>query len=101
MKYGELLKDIQSGHLEAVYLFIGEEDSLKEEALHKISEVLVDPETKDFNYDMFYGGENDAASAVDIATSFPMMADRRLVILRDIQHCSPKEKKELLSSHSL
>jgi DNA polymerase-3 subunit delta len=96
MKYGELLRTIQKGKLEPVYFFTGEEDFLKEEALHKIFEVLVDPKTKDFNSDSFYGGETDAASVVDIASSFPMMAERRLVIYRDIHRCSPKEKQVLL-----
>ncbi|UCE19147.1 MAG: DNA polymerase III subunit delta [Gemmatimonadota bacterium] len=93
MKYGDLLKEIQKGNLEPVYLFHGEEDFLKEEILEKISEVLVDSSTKDFNYDVLYGGETDAATAVDIASSFPMMAERRLVIYRDIQRCTPKDKK--------
>lgn len=97
MKLGELLKKIEKGDLEPVYLFIGEEDFLKEEVLQKIAEGIVDPGTRDFNYDLFYGGETDAATAVDVASSYPMMAERRLVVYRDIQRCSPKDRKALLA----
>lgn len=96
MKYGELLKEIEKGRYEPVYLFVGEEDFLKEEILRKIAQALIDPSTQEFNYDLLYGGETDAATAVDIAASYPMMAERRLVIFRDIQNCSPKDRKVLL-----
>lgn len=97
MKYGEFLREIEKNRYEPVYFFVGEEDFLKDEALRKITAALIDPQTKEFNYDLLYGGETDAATAVDIATSFPMMAQRRLVILRDVHHCSPKDRKILLA----
>lgn len=97
MKHDDLLKEIEKGRYESVYLFVGEEEFLKEEALRQITQALIDPSVKEFNYDLLYGGETDAVTVVDIAASYPMMAERRLVIFRDIHHCSPKDRKVLLS----
>ena len=96
MKYDEFVVKIQKGQFDPVYFFVGEEDFLKEEAIRSLTAALTDPNTKDFNYDLLYGGETDAATALDIAFSFPMMSERRLVILRNIQNCSQKDRKALL-----
>lgn len=97
MKYDEVVVKMRKGHFDPVYLFVGEEDFLKEEAIRLITSTLIDPTIKDFNFDLLYGSETDAATAMDMASSFPLMAERRLVLFRDIQHCSPKDRKILLN----
>ncbi len=97
MKHEDLLQNIKHGQYDPVYLFVGEEEFFKEETLRLLVTRLVDPTTRDFNYDCLYGGAVEVASVLDIATSFPLMAERRLVVLRDVQHCSAKDGKALSS----
>jgi DNA polymerase III subunit delta len=68
--------------LKPVYYLFGEEtffiDLLQDEI-----EKLVPPEQKDFNFDLIYGADSSPARVLDMARSFPMMAERRVVIVRD------------------
>ena len=83
--YNEVLKEIRSGELKQVYFLHGEDmffpDQLQEEFIN-----LVPEETRDFNLDVLYGRETTLNQALAAAKSFPMMAERRLVIVRDFHH---------------
>lgn len=46
-------------------------------------EKLIPDEQKDFNFDLIYGGEASPEKVLNIARSYPMMADYRVVIVRD------------------
>lgn len=97
MKYGELLAQIEKGQFAPVYLFVGEEDFLKEEAIRRIKAALVDSITQNFNLDVFYGGEGEVTRVVNVASSPPLLAQRRLVILKEINRLSPSDRRVLLS----
>ncbi len=66
-----------------LYLFHGEEDFLIEETVDLLLQYAVDPSSKNFNLDVIEGSEADVKDVVSHASSFPMMADRRVVIVRD------------------
>lgn len=68
--------------LRPVYYLHGDEDFFKD-LLQEEIEKLVPPEQKDFNFDLVYGSESTPAKVLGIAQSYPMMADRRVVIVKD------------------
>lgn len=68
-----------------LYLFHGEEDFLIEETVDLLLEYAVDASSKSFNLDVIQGGEADVKDVVSHASSFPMMAERRVVIVRDAE----------------
>jgi DNA polymerase-3 subunit delta len=67
----------------AYYLF-GEDEYLKEDALRHLLDAAVDPATRDFNLDQRRGAELDAESLASLLAMPPMMADRRVVVIRDV-----------------
>jgi len=75
----------------SVYFFYGEEDFLIEEAVDLLTKAALDESTKSFNLDIVYGGEVGAKEVVALASSFPMMGERRVVIVRDFDKLSNKE----------
>lgn len=89
-------KNIQSGKIEPVYLFYGSENYLIEISLKEITKKLVSNEVKDFNYDLLYGEEVTADAIINIATSFPMMAEKRLLIVKHIDKLKESGKHLLL-----
>jgi len=97
MKYEEFLQKFRKTQYAPLYLFVGEEEFLKEESIRLLSGTFVDPNTKEFNYDLLYGGETEGSAVVDMAAAYPMMAERRVVILRDIHKCSASDRKALLA----
>lgn len=75
---------LKNNRIVPIYLLFGEEDLLIEEALDRLLAAVVDEETRDFNYDQFKGDEIQLRDVVDRASSYPMMAERRVVVVRDI-----------------
>jgi DNA polymerase-3 subunit delta len=67
----------------AYYLF-GEDDFLKEQAVRQLVEAAVDPATRDFNLEVRRGGDVDAETLGSLLGTPPMMADRRVLVVRDV-----------------
>ena len=67
-----------------VYLFHGDDDYLKEEKIRALIDRATDPGTRDFNLDVRRAAETDVGSLGLALDSHPMMAERRVVILRDV-----------------
>lgn len=67
----------------AYYLF-GEDDYLKDEELRRAIEAAVDPATRDFNFEMLRGADLDAETLGSTVSTPPMMAERRVLVIRDV-----------------
>ncbi len=74
---------LESGAFDPVYLFHGGDDHLKEDRVKDIVARATDPATRDFNLEVLRGGEIDAATLGTALEALPMLADRRVVVLRD------------------
>ena len=80
-----LLRGLRKGQLEPVYYFHGPEDLLKDEAVRLILDRALDPALRDFNFDQRSAGQLDPEAVAVLCTTLPMMAERRVVLLRDIE----------------
>lgn len=67
----------------AYYLF-GEDDYLKEHAVQQLIEAAVDPTTRDFNLEIRRATDLDAETLGSLLGTPPMMADRRVLVIRDV-----------------
>ncbi len=88
MNYNEFLKHLQKGEFSPAYLLHGAEEYLLGDCLQRFIEAVVDPATKDFNFDLFYGSQVNVAQVLEAANAYPMLADSRLVILKELQKLS-------------
>ena len=79
-----LRKSLQRGEFERVYYFHGDDDFLKEQSVRELIAAAVDPSTRDFNLDIRAGAELDAETLGSLVGTPPMMADRRIVVVRDV-----------------
>jgi len=68
----------------AAYYFHGDDDYLKDEELRHIIDETVDPSTRDFNYESLRGADLDAETLGSTVSTPPMMADRRVIVIRDV-----------------
>ena len=73
------------GPFEPVYYLHGADDYLKEDALRELLASAVDPATRDFNLDVRTASELDPETLGSLLGTPPMMAERRVVVLRDVQ----------------
>jgi DNA polymerase-3 subunit delta len=93
--FNEISKRWQEGKFEPVYLFAGEEDFLTEIHLKELQPLCLEAGSDDFNLDIFYGSEAEGAAIVNAASSYPVMARRRLVIVKNIENLSAQSLKIL------
>ena len=91
-----LHKDIDQGRFQPIYLLYGPDEFLKERAVQKIVQRMVTPELREFNLDVLYGDETDAATIIDRTASLPMMAERRVVLVRNVDDLSIEERRKIL-----
>jgi hypothetical protein len=79
-----LRKEVKAGKLASVYYFHGAEETLKEEALGALVDLAVDPASRDFNYDVRHATSLDPEALHALVNTLPMMAEKRVVVLRDV-----------------
>jgi DNA polymerase-3 subunit delta len=86
MGFDEVEKDWKNGKSKPIYVFFGEEEFLRSELTHAAPDIFLPEEgTRAFNYDLLYGSETSLRDVVSMASGYPVMADRRLIIVRDAE----------------
>ncbi len=85
MSYEKLLAEIEGGQLNALYGLHGEEPYFIDKIAEAIQKKSLEDHERDFNESIFYGKDADARSVVDTCRQFPMMASRRLVMIKEAQ----------------
>jgi DNA polymerase-3 subunit delta len=77
-----LRHQLSGGKPEPVYLLVGEECLLHEEALQLLRSSILDPEQEAFDLDLLQGDELDNAELATRVATYPLAAPRRLVVVR-------------------
>lgn len=93
--YNDALVHFKKGVLSPVYIIYGEEKYLQDDLIDRILKMTINPAMKDFNLDIFYASEADVEKIINVARSFPMMDERRVIVVKDIQDFKPTELKHL------
>jgi DNA polymerase-3 subunit delta len=97
--YNGFYESVRKKKFSPVYFFYGEERFLLDECVDAIIEHAVDPGMKEFNFDVLQGSEMDANRVLAIAASYPMMADRRVMILKEFERTLKKGTEEMYAHY--
>lgn len=89
----KIVQDVRNGIFSPVYLLMGEEPYYPDLVADAIMKYALDDTARDFNQSVYYGLDTDAGTVASDARSYPMMSDRRLVVLKEAQ--SMKSLEEL------
>jgi DNA polymerase III subunit delta len=81
----KLTRALESGRRGGFFFLFGDEEYLKEEAAAAIVAAHLDPATRDFNYDQLRGADLEPETLASIAGTPPMMAEYRVVVVREAQ----------------
>jgi DNA polymerase-3 subunit delta len=79
-----------------VYLFFGEDDYLKDARTRELVDAAVDPATRDFNLELRRGTELDAETLDSLLSTPPMLAERRVVVVREVDKLKKDARAVLL-----
>jgi len=95
MKSEELIRGLKQGKILPLYLFFGDEEFLLQEAVDLIISAVVDPGSRDFNFNTVYCKGTSGNEIVNLCQALPFMAERRLVIAREIEALKAADLEEL------
>jgi DNA polymerase III subunit delta len=79
-------KEIIKQKIAPAYFFYGEEIFSIEHLTKILIKKAIEPGTEDFNIDILYGNEVDGARVINAAMAYPMMAPRRMVVVKNIHN---------------
>jgi DNA polymerase-3 subunit delta len=91
--YSALLGSLTRGDPGGVFFISGDEEYLKDEAANRIVEAFLDAGTRDFNFDQLRGPDVTPESLASVLATPPMMAEHRVVVLREAQGLSQKSRE--------
>lgn len=80
-----LIKDIKTGKFSPVYVLHGDEAYYIDEISDAIQEHALEEHERDFNQSIVYGKEADLLTLISDLRSYPLMSERRLLILKEAQ----------------
>lgn len=83
--------------LKDVYYVYGDEELLVENAIKRLQGLLSSEVDADFNMELLNAPEVGVERIIDSAETMPLMSDRRLVVVRDINLLSRKQQETLVS----
>jgi DNA polymerase-3 subunit delta len=84
-------KSIEQGSFAPVYLLCGEDQFYSNTLVHLLQEKVLTVSEKSFNEFVLYANETPAGSVVDQARQYPMMAERRLIVYKNVQQADQLE----------
>lgn len=97
--YEKFKKDLAAGTLGNAYLFYGEESYLREHYLEVLREALVPAGFEEFNYHRVEGKDVNVQSLTEMAEAMPMMAERTLltVVDMDLFKLNEEQREKLIA----
>ena len=90
-----LRTSLKTGAPAPAYYIHGSEGILKDEAVALILDRVLDAGTRDFNLDILSAQKLDPGELPAACATLPMMAERRVVVLRDVEAWKRKSKGKL------
>lgn len=83
MNLDELGAELRAGKLRPAYLVVGDEALLRDDAVVAIRAAVLPEGARDFDEDRLDGESTSASALLDSVGTLPVVADRRLVVLRE------------------
>lgn len=85
MTHEQVLNDLKAGKFKNVYLLHGDEPYFIDTLVTWMEHHLLSEDAQAFNQTVVYGKDVDHRAIIDEARQFPLMSDRRVIIVREAQ----------------
>jgi DNA polymerase III subunit delta len=85
VNYDAILLDLKNAKFSPVYCFHGEEAFYIDRLVDYIEAHVLPEEAKAFNQTIVFGKDTDAKAILDEARQYPLMADKRLIVVKEAQ----------------
>ncbi len=91
--FSPIKADILAGRFAPVYLLHGEESYYIDQLSQLLLDYVLTDEEKDFNLSQYYGADCRITEVISACRRYPMMAERQLVMLREVQSINKQQVK--------
>ncbi len=98
VKFAQFLKEVSAGTVASVYLFDGEEAYFHEKAIRALGQAVVPEGVPELDREVLQGDEASLQEIVELASTYPMGSERRLIIVRAAGKLGP-ESIEVLKDY--
>ncbi len=96
----EIIRNVRAGKVAPVYYLMGEEPYYIDLLSNFLTETLLKPEERDFNLDLVYGADVNVNQIIELCHAYPMMAERRVVLVREAQAIRSLDGLEQYIAHN-
>ena len=86
---------IKRRSFDGAYFITGEDDYQKDDAVKQLVEAALEPALRDFNLDTRRAADLDAETLGVLLSTPPMMSDRRVIVLREVNALKKDARKAL------
>jgi len=97
MDFKQIIHSIRNKEFKPIYILHGDEPYFIDKISNTIEEYVLEEHERDFNQTIIYGRDADLVNLISELKGYPMMSERRLVILREAQDF---KQIELLESYA-
>jgi len=94
LDYKQIISSIKKGEYAPMYCLYGEESYFIDQIINAVETSILTEAERSFNQIVLYGKDIDFKAVADNARQFPMMAERRVVVVREAQDLKSIEKLE-------
>ncbi len=95
MDHKQIIRSIENGDFSPVYFLHGEEPYFIDAIQEAVVKHAMDDAERDFNQTVVYGKETTAAALISDAKQYPMMGQRRLVVVKEAQELKDIDDLEI------
>ncbi|SFG60653.1 DNA polymerase III subunit delta [Prevotella sp. KH2C16] len=92
--YDSVMRDLKARKFSPIYILMGEESYYIDKISDYIAEHVLPPEERDFNQSILFGADVSSSQLVDLAKGYPMMAQYRVIIVKESQNLKATEPLE-------
>jgi len=93
-----LRDSIKRRSFDGAYYILGDDEYQKDDAVRQLVEAALEPGTRDFNFDTRRASELDTETLEVLLSTPPMMAERRIVVLREV-NALKRESRNFLDKY--
>lgn len=97
MKPANFFSKFKEGPLLPLYYFYGEEEYLKNKAVHIVLEGLGEKINRGLNFEVFLSSSTPIATLLDHARTIPFLGGRKIILLKEAEKVSAQEQEHLFS----
>lgn len=85
MDFDQIKSDLKNKIYKPIYLFYGEESFFIDELTSYIQKNVLTESEKAFNQAVVYGKDSNVVDIIELARSYPMMANMKVIIIKEAQ----------------